>query len=161
VVTSRLLSCAGTHGSTPRFTYAAWNHPRTVAIVSKLAGVDLVPWAAYEIAHVNLCVYDQRVTDAPASATQLSLRGEECPVVGWHTDSYPFVCVLMLSDCTDMRGGETAVRTANGEVIRIPGPAKGSAVVLQGRHVTHQVLRPAGAQERITAVTSWRPGRLL
>jgi hypothetical protein len=63
----------------------------------------------------------------------------------------------MLSNCTDMRGSETAVQAANGDVIRIPGPTEGSAVILQGRHVTHQALRPAGAQERITAVTSWRP----
>ncbi|KAH3938362.1 hypothetical protein HBH98_255490 [Parastagonospora nodorum] len=36
------------------FTYAAWNHPQTVGIVSKLAEIELVPWGDYEIAHVNL-----------------------------------------------------------------------------------------------------------
>jgi hypothetical protein len=26
------------------FTYAVWNHPETIAIVSKLAAIDLDPW---------------------------------------------------------------------------------------------------------------------
>lgn len=34
---------------------------------------------------------------------------------------------------------------------------KGCAVVMQGRYITHQVLRALGAQERITMVTSFRP----
>ena len=69
----------------------------------------------------------------------------------------PFVCVLMMSDCTNMVGGETALLTAHGEVIRVRGPSEGCAVVLQGRYVTHQALRALGAKERITAVTSFRP----
>lgn len=40
----------------------------------------------------------------------------------WHTDSYPFFCVTMLSDCTDMIGGETALRNGNGEVVEVRGP---------------------------------------
>lgn len=43
--------------------------------------------------------------------------------VAWHYDSFPFVCVMMLSDCTDMVGGETAVRKPSGEVMKIRGPA--------------------------------------
>ena len=69
----------------------------------------------------------------------------------------PFVCVLMLSDCTNMVGGETAILTADGDVMRVRGPSEGCAVVLQGRYVTHQALRALGARERITAVTSFRP----
>lgn len=49
---------------------------------------------------------------------------DDKPIVGWHTDSYPFVCVLMMSDCTDMVGGETALRTGNGQVIRVRGPTE-------------------------------------
>jgi hypothetical protein len=132
------------------FTYNAWNHPKTAAIVSKLAGIDLIPWADYEIAHINLSGDQDRNTES-------SFPQDETPIVGWHKDSYPFVCVLMLSDCTGMIGGETAIRTGSGNVIRIRGPTEGCAVVLQGRYVTHQALRPTGARERITAVTSWRP----
>ncbi|KAF2262429.1 hypothetical protein CC78DRAFT_606134 [Lojkania enalia] len=149
------------------FTYAAWRHPKTHAIVSKLAGVDLIPWSDYEIAHINLSVKTEEQAQAEREAHNAqrlhegegSAQGTEKdkPVVGWHTDSYPFVCVLMLSDCTDMIGGETAIRTAKGDVIRVRGPTEGCAIILQGRYITHQALRALGAKERITAVTSWRP----
>lgn len=153
------------------FTYAAWKHPKTIAIVSKLAGIDLIPWSDYEIAHVNLsAVKTEEEVQAELSALhsrKSSVHSDEgidvtCslddkPIVGWHTDSYPFVCVLMMSDCTNMVGGETALRTADGNVIRVRGPTEGCAVILQGRYITHQALRALGAKERITAVTSWRP----
>ncbi|KAF1845942.1 uncharacterized protein K460DRAFT_366785 [Cucurbitaria berberidis CBS 394.84] len=151
------------------FTYAAWNHPETIAIVSKLAGVDLIPWGDYEIAHINLSVKSEDEAKAELNlihqrkrvradeGVDMGSSEDDKPIVGWHTDSYPFVCVLMMSDCTDMVGGETALRTANGEVIRVRGPSEGCAVILQGRYITHQALRALGAKERITAVTSWRP----
>lgn len=151
------------------FTYAAWNHPETISIVSKLAGIDLVPVGDYEVAHINLSVKSEEQAKAEQKAIQQRKRvhadegidmgfiEDETPIVGWHRDSYPFVCVLMMSDCTDMVGGETALRTATGEVIRVRGPTEGCAVILQGRYITHQALRALGAKERITAVTSWRP----
>ncbi|CAO2649048.1 Nn.00g099970.m01.CDS01 [Neocucurbitaria sp. VM-36] len=151
------------------FTYAAWNHPETIAIISQLAGVDLIPWSDYEIAHINLSVKSEEQAKAELDVIQQRKRvhidegidmassENDKPIVGWHTDSYPFVCVLMMSNCTDMVGGETALRTANGEVIRVRGPTEGCAVILQGRYITHQALRALGARERITAVTSWRP----
>jgi hypothetical protein len=145
IANSQLRGYARDHAP---FTYAAWNHPATVALVSKLAGIELVPWGDYEIAHINL--------SAPTARTP-SLLEKGVPIVDWHTDSYPFVCVLMLSDCTDMIGGETALRTANGEQVRIRCPTEGCAVILQGRYVTHQALRALDAKERITSVTSWRP----
>jgi hypothetical protein len=153
------------------FTYAAWNDPEVLAIVSRLAGVDLVPWGDYEIAHINLSA-TKTEEQAKAELRGLHIRsssihsdeGIDCsapeddkPIVGWHKDSYPFVCVLMLSDCTNMVGGETALRTTNGNIIRIRGPTEGCAIILQGRYITHQALRALGAKERITAVTSFRP----
>jgi hypothetical protein len=152
IANSQLRGYARQHAP---FTYDAWNHPKTAAIVSKLARIDLIPWADYEIAHINLSGGQDR--DACPTGPDSIFPQDDTPIVGWHKDSYPFVCVLMLSDCTGMIGGETAVRTGNGNVIRIRGPTEGCAVVLQGRYVTHQALRPAGARERITAVTSWRP----
>lgn len=153
------------------FTYAAWTHPKTVAIVSQLAGIDLIPWSDYEIAHINLSAvktdeevqaelkaFDSRKSSVHSDeGIDVTSSEEDKPIVGWHTDSYPFVCVLMMSDCTNMVGGETAIRTAGGEVIRVRGPTEGCAVILQGRYITHQALRALGAKERITAVTSWRP----
>ncbi|KAH8726322.1 hypothetical protein GQ44DRAFT_706118 [Phaeosphaeriaceae sp. PMI808] len=168
IAASQLRGYARLHAP---FTYAAWNHPETIAIVSRLSGVDLIPWSDYEIAHINLsAVQTEEQAQAELNAfqsrrelihsdegTDVSSSEDDKPIVGWHTDSYPFVCVLMLSDCTNMVGGETALRTANGNIIRVRGPKKGSAVILQGRYITHQALRTHGAKERITAVTSWRP----
>jgi hypothetical protein len=144
------------------FTYAAWNHPATVAIVSRLAGIDLVPWSDYEIAHINLSAKSTQGSDQARqvithSDIELSLPEKNKPIVDWHIDSYPFVCVLMLSDCTNMVGGETALRTASGNVVRLRGPTEGFAIIIQGRYVTHQALSASGTEERITAVTSWRP----
>lgn len=145
------------------FTYDAWTHPDTLAKLSKIAGVDLVPWNDYEIAHINLSTKttDQAKEELDAMAGRKNTAGgasdDDKPIVGWHTDSYPFVCVLMLSDCSNMVGGETALLTANGKVIRVRGPQEGCAVILQGRYITHQALRALGGKERITAVTSFRP----
>lgn len=119
------------------FTYDAWNHPETLDIVSKIAGVDLIPAMNIEIAHVNISVksvQDARneLETAKANAEPnperpskvMRMDENEKPVVGWHTDSYPFVCVTMLSDCTNMIGGETALRTAKNEVLKVRGPDK-------------------------------------
>ncbi|KAH7132109.1 hypothetical protein B0J11DRAFT_503291 [Dendryphion nanum] len=152
------------------FTYDAWHHPETLAIISKIAGVELVPEMDYEIGHINLSVKTDEQTREELAIINKQKRffaddegisgcpwEDNKPIVGWHTDSYPFVCVLMMSDCTDMVGGETALRTANGEVLKVRGPTEGCAVILQGRYITHQALRALGAKERITSVTSFRP----
>ncbi|KAH4217135.1 hypothetical protein HBI06_218850 [Parastagonospora nodorum] len=167
IASSQLRGYARRHAP---FTYAAWNHPRTIGLVSKLAGIDLIPWSDYEIAHINLSATkteEQAQTELAHYSRKSSIHSDEGidvsspeddkPIVGWHTDSYPFVCVLMMSDCTNMVGGETALRIADGRVIRVRGPTEGCAVILQGRYITHQAVRALGAKERITAVTSWRP----
>jgi hypothetical protein len=91
--------------------YDAWTNPETLRILSSIAGVDLIPVFDYEIGHINISVNDN-----PDGKTQAA------PVVGWHKDSYPFVCVLMLSDATEMKGGETALRTGSGEIMKVRGP---------------------------------------
>jgi hypothetical protein len=150
------------------FTYAAWNHPKTVAIISKLADIELVPWGDYEIAHINLSSKTEEQAKVELGADRQHKRvhsdegidkgpKENEAIVSWHTDAYSFVYVLMPSDCTGMIGGETALRTASGDIIKVRGPTEGNAVILQGRYITHQALRALGAKERITAVTSWRP----
>ncbi|KAL2867946.1 uncharacterized protein BJX67DRAFT_387559 [Aspergillus lucknowensis] len=151
------------------FVYDAWKNPETLGIISKIAGIDLVPAMDFEIGHINLAVYSEEeknkalneMIDKAARATRE--RGSSCPledndpIVDWHTDSYPFVCVTMLSDCTGMIGGETALRRGDGQVIKVRGPQMGYAVVLQGRYIEHQALRALGGTERITMVTSFRP----
>ncbi|KAF1971371.1 hypothetical protein BU23DRAFT_471008 [Bimuria novae-zelandiae CBS 107.79] len=151
------------------FTYAAWTHPETLALISKIAEVELVPVMDYEVAHINFSSKSKADAQQELKSHQEELRIYEdegisgcrevvkTPIVGWHTDSYPFVCVLMMSDVRGMVGGETAIRTAEGKIIKMRGPSQGYAVVMQGRYTTHQAMRALGAQERITAVTSFRP----
>lgn len=83
-----------------------------------MAGIDLVPSIDYEIANINISVGD--------SNTQLYNKDncveDTLPAFAWHYDSFPFVCVAMLSDCQGMVGGETALRTAYGEILKVRGP---------------------------------------
>ncbi|TVY80386.1 hypothetical protein LSUE1_G003412 [Lachnellula suecica] len=147
IAPKQLRGYAPDHG---KFIYEAWKHPETLSIISKIAGVDLVPVMDYEIGHINLSV--------PADKGDIkSADMDDDAIVGWHRDSYPFVCVLMMSDTTNMVGGETALRTGTGEIKKVRGPTKGCGVVLQGRYIDHQALKAFGGQERITMVTSFRP----
>ncbi|KAL9021657.1 MAG: hypothetical protein Q9185_001192 [Variospora sp. 1 TL-2023] len=151
------------------FVYDTWKHPETLAIISKIAGVELVTEMDFEIAHINISVKSdkQREEEVQAFVEKKAFDDDEgiagCPwednkpIVDWHTDSYPFVCVTMLSDCTSMIGGETALKTGNGGIVKVRGPQMGCAVVLQGRYIEHQALRALGTTERITMVTSFRP----
>ncbi|EFE42378.1 hypothetical protein TRV_02817 [Trichophyton verrucosum HKI 0517] len=143
------------------FVYDAWKSPETLAIVSKIAGIDLVTAMDWEIGHVNISVQtEEEKNNALAEAVNGAAGTYDddiAPIVDWHTDSYPFVCVTMLSDCTDMIGGETALRRGDGSVVKVRGPQMGCAVVLQGRYIEHRALRALGTTERITMVTSFRP----
>ncbi|PQE25234.1 ubiquitin-conjugating enzyme e2 protein [Rutstroemia sp. NJR-2017a WRK4] len=151
IAPKQLRGYAPDHG---KFIYEAWKHPETLAIISKIAGVDLVPVMDYEIGHINLSIPGNKLEH---DKDALISEDDEQPIVGWHRDSYPFVCVLMMSDTTGMVGGETALRTGYGDIKKVRGPSKGCAVVLQGRYIDHQALRAFGGQERITMVTSFRP----
>lgn len=88
----------------------------------------------FEIAHMNVSIQTEKEKEvALAALAEKNARDadegvsgcpweDDHPIVDWHTDSYPFVCVLMLSDCTNMIGGETALRTGTGEIMRVRGP---------------------------------------
>jgi hypothetical protein len=119
------------------FIYDAWNSQETLSIISKIAGIDLIPVINFEIGHINISVKSEReakeevanLTRAKQSfADDEGIGGcpweDDKPVVDWHHDSYPFVCVTMLSDCTNMVGGETALRTGRGEIMKVRGPQK-------------------------------------
>ncbi|KAL8709119.1 MAG: hypothetical protein Q9220_006140 [cf. Caloplaca sp. 1 TL-2023] len=151
------------------FVYDTWKHPDTLAIVSKIAGVELVTEMDFEIAHINISVKSEKQTaeemaafvDKKAFEDDEGIAGcpweDDKPIVDWHTDAYPFVCVTMLSNCEKMIGGETALKTGDDEIVKVRGPQMGCAVVLQGRYIEHQALRALGSTERITMVTSFRP----
>ncbi|KAF2011819.1 hypothetical protein BU24DRAFT_485106 [Aaosphaeria arxii CBS 175.79] len=133
------------------FTYDAWKSTEVLAAVSAVAGVDLVPVMDMEISAINISVNPTTVTDAEKAASN------DRSAFAWHYDSYPFVCVTMLSDCTDMQGGETAVKTASGDIMKVRGPAMGTAVIMQGRYLNHAALKAFGGKERISQITSLRP----
>lgn len=106
--------------------YDTWKHPETLAIISGIAGIDLVTEMDFEIGHINISVKTQRQKEEELEAFAQETAAEAVqvgkPIVDWHTDSYPFVCVTMLSDCTNMIGGETALKTGNGDVLKVRGP---------------------------------------
>ncbi|MCJ1471831.1 hypothetical protein MMC13_000472 [Lambiella insularis] len=168
---SNLAQCQ-LRGFAPQFApfiYDTWKNPETLAIVSGIAGIDLVTEMDFEIGHINISVKSEKQKDEELQAYSEKTQAEadegiggcpwedDKPIVDWHTDSYPFVCVTMLSDCTNMIGGETALRTGTGDILKVRGPQMGCAVVLQGRYIEHQALRALGTAERITMVTSFRP----
>ncbi|PIG83596.1 hypothetical protein AARAC_010137 [Aspergillus arachidicola] len=126
--------------------------PAVLGALSRIAGIELVPAMDVDIGHVNISVRD----DAAAARAPDS-DADDKPAFGWHTDSYAFVCVTMLSDCARTIGGETAIRTGTGEVLKFRGPATGTAVIMQGRYIEHQALKAFGGRERISMVTSLRP----
>lgn len=147
-----------------QFTTEAWTHPKTLELVLTMAGTELEVVMDYEIASTNVgltppeVAEQQRQESMRESALSGMDSGENIPaIVGWHYDSYPFVCVLMLSDTSTMVGGETYLRMGDGKIAYVSGPRKGNACVLQGRLIQHLAPKPIGASERITMVTSYRP----
>lgn len=174
------------YGRDASFVYSAWTNKEVLDACSKAAGVDLQVVMDYEIGHT--CVQlppgmDEGIdavgtvvgTDAfplkyipPAEppkqiACVTEQEREEAERDGavltrWHSDSYPWVCVVMLSDPTGMVGGETALQKGDGEVLKVKGHEKvGSAVMMQGGLITHVALKAMGMNERITMITSFRP----
>lgn len=89
--------------------------------MSKIAGVELVPVMDYEIGHINMSVPRKK---KEYDVNTMASEDDEEAIVGWHRDSYPFVCVLMMSDTTGMIGGETALRTGTGDIKKVRGPQK-------------------------------------
>lgn len=101
------------------FTYDAWKHPKTLEIISRIAGFDLIPAIDLKTSNVNIAT--QGFDDDDEVKTEAN---SDLPATKWHYDSYPFVCVVMLSDTANMISGETAIRKPSGGVIRVRGPQR-------------------------------------
>ncbi|KAL3454226.1 hypothetical protein BJX65DRAFT_302012 [Aspergillus insuetus] len=147
------------HARAP-FIYDVWKSPKVLDKISAAAGIDLIPAFDYEIANINVAVKDDNDYDDDNTLPMKSIKDEEddsVPAFAWHYDSFPFVCVTMLSDCSEMIGGETAIRLPDGSIKKVRGPAQGYAVVMQGRYLEHQALKALGGRERISMVTPFRP----
>ena len=85
-----------------------------LAKISEIAGIDLIPSIDFDIANINISWGDGTTTTVQNN----NPTDDGTSAVAWHYDSFPFVCVTMLSDCTGMVGGETALRTPNGDIMR-------------------------------------------
>jgi hypothetical protein len=165
------------YGKDAPFVYDAWKSPELIAACSKAAGVELEVVFDYEIGHINVqlppgmddgtdqvALKNLPPAEPPKQIAQVTAEAVKAAeedvgtLTAWHNDSYPWVCVVMLSDPTGMVGGETALRKGDGELLKVKGHEKvGSAVMMQGGSINHVALKAMGMGERITMVTSFRP----
>lgn len=164
------------YGPDAPFTYALWRSEELRRICSAAAGTELEIIYDYEIGQLNVQLPADVDKSAPITenlppavppkhnvdaeedrSSVLREREGKALVSAWHNDSYPWVCVLMLSDPVGMQGGETALRTGDGSIMKIKPPGMGYAVMMQGGSINHAALPCLGNGERITFVTSFRP----
>lgn len=81
------------HNRYAPFIYDTWKHPDTLAIVSKIAGVELVTEMDFEIAHINMSTKTekQKVEELEAFIDKTMTEADEgiagCP---WVDVSYLF-----------------------------------------------------------------------
>ncbi|KAF8575151.1 hypothetical protein K439DRAFT_1236653, partial [Ramaria rubella] len=125
-----------------QFIHKAWTHPTVVARINDAAGIPLTIAFDYEIGHTYI-------------KPTLMLKPN------WHKDSYPFVCILMLSESSHLQGGRTVIRKADGSNMFCDLPPIGHAMILQGGYIEHAVSPTDTTQERISMVTSLRPANPL
>ncbi|KAJ5587695.1 uncharacterized protein N7459_003460 [Penicillium hispanicum] len=148
-----------------------WTHPETMRIVSEAAGVPLEVVMPTEIGHTNIQVEGATVSEMASNLNVEPSVGkeelsdedrsydplkDERSIIPWHYDSYPYVCVLMLSETDGMIGGETYIQKGDGTSQKVEGPQIGHAVMLQGGEVKHLAARAKGVKERISTITSYR-----
>ncbi|KAK1974017.1 hypothetical protein LZ30DRAFT_641053 [Colletotrichum cereale] len=154
------MSMRGFAAERAPFTFGAWTHSRTLELLSEVAGVDLTVRIDYELGHVNFGIESGKVLTAVQAPGEILKNGptaENTEVVGWHKDSYPFSATLMLSDSTDMYGGELVVQLEGGKSHKLQVAETGCVVLIQGRHLLHTGLRARGPRVRMTMVTPLWP----
>ena len=109
------------------------------------------------------------------SQTNFGQIGTGAKVDQWHIDSVPYVLVILLSDATDMEGGDLQVARVDGaspeevlnmvkankvppefiDTAKYPGP--GYAIFMQGSRIAHGVTPVVSAHEpRLTVVNSYQ-----
>ncbi|KAH8700757.1 hypothetical protein BGW36DRAFT_395782 [Talaromyces proteolyticus] len=154
-----------------KFIKNFWTHPETMRIVSEAMGVPLDVIMPTEIGHTNIQVEGATISEmtkklkVEPAVEKVELSPEEraydplkdaSAIIPWHYDSYPYVCVLMLSETEGMIGGETYIKKGDGTAQKVEGPRIGHAVMLQGSKVQHLAARARGVKERISTITSYR-----
>jgi len=146
-----------------------WTHPATLQLVSDAAGIPLSIVMRTEIGHTNIqtsgSTMDEMIAElnVEPDGTKITLTEEEMAydplnsksIIPWHYDSYPYVCVIMLSETESMLGGETYIKGGDGIPAKVESPALGCGVILQGGEVQHLAARGLGVKERISTITSY------
>lgn len=117
---------------------------------------------AHDMTKANLSILpegdDFRKQVPKKRSTEEIVKDLEVCLMPWHYDSYPWVCVAMVSMTDTMTGGETVIRRGDGGIEAIAQPGMGSAMMFQGGLVKHLALpSKSEAGDRITIVTSFRP----
>lgn len=131
-------------GMAPRyaqFIYDFWHSPEVLKIVSDNAGIELVPVMNYEVSHANVQLGPGGLDAVRATPIEPPIATEDAiaafekdkpkpeektdqtkPIIEWHRDSHPFVCVVMLSDARNMVGGETELECGDGRSVKVKAP---------------------------------------
>ncbi|ODV62567.1 uncharacterized protein ASCRUDRAFT_74921 [Ascoidea rubescens DSM 1968] len=150
------------------FTAKALTHEKTMEVLNKYAGLELQVMMPFELGSINFGIKPyERVEDEKKNkeiylAKNAKAFDKDADFVrGWHHDSNSFSFILMMSDTKDMIGGETALKTGNGEILKIDNYEKGWASLVQAHCINHIALKPYCSVERITSVTSYRAKDLL
>lgn len=102
----------------------------------------MVPVFDFDIGNVNISVNDPSSTQGPGSS-----KCDNLSAFAWHYDSFSFVCVTMLSDCTGMIGGETMIKTETGENMKLRDQQWYASSYISYRKL-HVLLRLYRAQRR-------------
>lgn len=151
---------------TSKFIRDLNEHPRVLEMLSKHAGFPVVPhYLPMNYAHINL-------GHPPPKAGEVN----KYPVDQWHADSVPFVLIIILSDMTDMVGGELQCvkrvgreagfelieKTNNNvdpkDLLNVSYEKQGYGLFMQGREIVHHVTPvQKGREPRITLVNSYMP----
>ena len=169
LLTQKLIPVRGFTKEEAPFTHAFWTCPEMIKIISDLTKIDMEPALPYEIGHTNVQLGAkgrEGLKDLPLCPTPVRPGWEEekgefdhVPVDNWHTDSFAYSTVMMLSNTDAMHGGETALQVpADGTVRKLRGTKMGSCIFIQGKHIPHAALRAWNTGERITMVCPYRAG---
>lgn len=140
--------------------------PDVLRLLSAFAGQRLLPhYLTMNYSHTNI-----GKTAAVAGVKN------DVPVDKWHTDSVPFVLIIILSDLTDMVGGELQCVRCKGreagfalidetgnnvdekDLLNVNYQKMGYGLFMQGSEIVHHVTPVQSAREaRITMVNSYMP----
>jgi hypothetical protein len=179
VSSSRISHCVRGLGCVSLFHREMAHCPQLLALFQALARDELCPHTMQKnMSHSNIGFPATTITSTSTTADTADTV-TVTPVDKWHTDSTDYVVVIILSDLTDMRGGELqvlqlpdssssgsfATLQASGippelvETVQYCGPGYG--IFMQGSKILHSVRGVLAAREpRISLVNSYMSTRV-